>query len=157
MSRLISFGLMAAAAATLPFAATAQTAPGTVTEYTGEYGDFIVSRDGVSYSLSTGEDLMAGDIIRATAADTATITYDGCTYTIPAGQDITLDDAFCEKMASLENPAPETTTVETPAPRGEIVTASGVNTPLVIGGVVVAAGGIAAAAGGDSDDSPSSP
>ena len=160
MSRLIALGLTAALISSV---ASAQTETGTVTEYTGLFGDFIVSRDGVTYSLSTGEDLAFGDIVRATNEGEATITFDGCTYTLPAGQDITLNDQFCTEMAALQAPTEAelaaeelgTTTVADGTGAGTGTgtgTAAGGNAPLIIGGIVVAAGGIAAAAGGGGGD-----
>lgn len=153
MSRIIALGLAAALIGTV---ATAQTAPGTVTEFTGQLGDLLVNRDGVTYSLKTGEDLAFGDTVKSTNPGEATLTFDGCTHTIPAGQDIVLDATFCQKMAALETGP---TLAETAATGGEVAgAAAGGNAPLIIGGVVVAAGGIAAAAGGGGgDDTPTSP
>ncbi|MEP1143681.1 MAG: hypothetical protein ABJH52_08175 [Henriciella sp.] len=153
MSRFIALGL---AAALLGTVATAQTAPGTVTEFTGQLGDLVVSRDGVSYSLITGGDLAFGDIVRATNAGEATLTFNGCTHTIPAGQDFELNAGFCDQMAALEAGPTSLAAAEAAGPVTEAAgTAAAGNAPLIIGGVVVAAGGIAAAAGGGGgDDTP---
>ena len=162
MSRIVALGLAAAIMATT---ASANAAEGTVTDYTGTYGDFIVSRDGVTYSLSVGEDLFDGDTIRMqnTGSGEATVTYNGCTHTIPAGQDILLSSDFCTEMAALETPteaqlAANEVGTTTPVGEGTTTAAAGGNAPLIIGGIVVAAGGIAAAAGGGGgDDGPTTP
>ena len=161
MSQKLKTIIVAALGLSVPFSAMADIDPGTVTEYTGVNGEFIVFRDNVTYSLSTGEELRSGDVLRATNSGEATVTFDGCTYTLPAGQDITLDENLCTEMAALEA-APtqaELAANETPPPLAETTTTGGAgNAPLIIGGVVVAAGGIAAAAGGGGGgDTPTSP
>lgn len=153
MSRIIVSSFAAAMVGTMPFAASAQATTGTVTEYTGVTGQFIVERDGEIYSLSTGKELFAGDVVRMKlpVSGDATVSYGGCTYSIPAGQDITLDDSFCETMAGLEPSEAELAASNTPPPlTGEGAGAG--NAPLIIGGIVVAAGGVAAAAGGGGGD-----
>lgn len=151
MSRKFKTIIVAALGLSAPFAAMADIDPGTVTEYTGQFGDFIVFRDSVSYSLSTGYELREGDVLRAPDVGEATVTFDGCTYTLPAGQDITLDETFCTEMAALEaGPTQaELAADDIPSVLAETGATGGAgNAPLIIGGIVVAAGGIAAAAGG---------
>ena len=92
MSSKFRIMIVAALGLSAPFSAVAEIAPGAVTDYSGTYGEFIVFRDSVSYSLSTGEELRSGDVLRATNGGEATVTFDGCTYTLPGGQDITLDE-----------------------------------------------------------------
>ncbi|MCR9271102.1 MAG: hypothetical protein NXH72_14010 [Hyphomonadaceae bacterium] len=157
MSRILALGL---AVAMMGPVAVAQTAGGSVAEYTGAYGDLIVARDGVTYSLSVGEDLYFGDTIRMTntGSGDATVTFNGCTHTIPAGQDIVLNGDFCTVMQAMETPTEAqlaANEIATPTPtggEGAGAAAGGGNAPLIIGGIVVAAGGIAAAAGGGGGD-----
>ena len=153
--------IVAALGLSAPFSAMADIDPGTVTAYTGQPGDLIAFRDVDSERLAAGDEVRFGDILRATNAGEATVTFDGCTYTLPAGQDITLDETFCTEMAALEaGPTQaELAADEIPPVLAETGAAGGAgNAPLIIGGIVVAAGGIAAAAGGGGGgDAPTSP
>ena len=64
MTRLISMGVVAAAVAFSPTAMADQVV-GTVDEVAGGLGDFVVMRDGVAYSLRSGDAVRIGDILRA--------------------------------------------------------------------------------------------
>ena len=68
MSRLISMGVIAAAVAFSP-AAMADQVVGTVDEVAGGLGDFVVMRDGVAYSLRSGDAVRIGDILRGDVAE----------------------------------------------------------------------------------------
>ena len=114
---------------------------GSVVEHLGESGELIVSRDGIVYFLTTGDDLFDDDIVRAQHADASTIRVYGCTFTLPEKKDVSLGEEFCS-LAAIE-----------PTSMAEIASKSGTglesvaatNAPLIVGGVVLSAGGIAAA------------
>lgn len=151
MIKLITVGVVAAAIAATSFTALAQkNAEGSVVEYSGIPGELIVSRDGIVYYLSTGEDLFNGDILRSKEGDVATITYRGCTYDLPSNEDVALDDEFCAlivaeepTMAMAASGGAESIGLNL----GAVVNSA--NAPLMVGGVVLSAGGLAAATGGD--------
>lgn len=122
-------------------------ANGMVIEHAGDEGELIVSRDGIVYWLSTGDDLYSDDVVRAQNADMATITYNGCVMTLPQKEDVTLDDEFCA-LVVLDEP-----TMAQVASEGSVLTGStpittAANAPLVVGGVVLSAGGLVAATDG---------
>lgn len=175
MSRLISTGMVAALVAMTPLTATGQVV-GTVDQVAGELGDFVVMRDGVSYSLSEGDAVRIGDILRAKYPGSS-ITFN---LTGEAGErDIICEVESTEQVTVTEaagsgnvvctdvlagSADPVVVADTTPAASGgELTTTAaaggggGVGAPLIIGGVVIAAGGIAAAAGGGGDDGPTSP
>ena len=120
---------------------------GQVVEHLGETGDLIVLRDGVVYYLSTGDDLFQADILRSEKADAATVTYNGCSFTLPEKQDVTLDDEFCA-FALGEEPSMAQIASEGGTALGTTTIATNANAPFIIGGVVLSAGGIAAATNG---------
>jgi hypothetical protein len=122
-------------------------ANGQVVEHLGETGDLIVLRDGVVYYLSTGDDLFQADILRSENADAASITYNGCEFTLPEKQDVTLDDEFCA-FAMVEEPSMAQIASEGGTTLGATTIATNANAPFIIGGVVLSAGGIAAATNG---------
>ncbi|NQY14325.1 MAG: hypothetical protein HRT81_10765 [Henriciella sp.] len=128
-------------------AAKQPLADGQVVEHLGETGDLIVLRDGVVYYLSTGDDLFHADILRSENADVASVTYSGCTFTLPEKEDVTLDDEFCA-FAMGEEPSMAQIASEGGTTLGATTIATNANAPFIIGGVVLSAGGIAAATNG---------
>ena len=174
MSRLISMGVIAAAVAFSP-AAMADQVVGTVDEVAGGLGDFVVMRDGVAYSLRSGDAVRIGDILRAKyPGSSITFNLSGeagerdIVCEVQATEEVTVTEAAGEQvvckdvLAGSQPPAtvtaeaaPAATTPAAPTTTG--AAGGGAGAPLIIGGIVVAAGGIAAAAGGGGDDGPTSP
>lgn len=124
---------------------------GEVVKYIGVHGELIMSRDGVVLWLTEGTALKKGDILRSKQDGVATINFDGCEYKLPAGEDIILDDNFCQPRSMAEFAVNEESAAQSSASR--LTEGSNVNqmatSPLVVGGVVLSAGGLAAASGGD--------
>ena len=130
------------------FSTSVQNMPnGSVIEHRSEPGELIVLRDDIIYWLSAGDDLFKADIVRSQNADTATISYNGCTMVLPEKQDVSLDDEFCA-LAALEAPSMAQIASEGGSTLGTTALVSNANAPLVLGGVVLSAGGIAAATNG---------
>lgn len=148
MQRLIATFLLTMAGATLPLQSFADISPkGSVIEHSGETGELIVSRDGVVYWLSTGDDLFLGDVVRAQNAEAARISFNGCEYVLPEKQDVNLNGEFCA-LASVEEPTMAQLASESGSSVGAVGAATAANAPLIVGGTVLSAGGIAAAING---------
>ena len=116
--------------------ANAQSA-GAVDETSGAPGGVLVTRDGESYGILSGDPVFAGDVVSTTSAATATISAFGCTIELAASSSVTVYDGFClpGAVATVGNDA----TVE----------ASQTGTAAVLGGVGLAAlVGLAAGGGG---------
>lgn len=145
MFKTRSIALMAASIIGSTFLASAQdVANGSVLEYSGAEGELIVSRGGIVYSLSAGDELFYEDVLRAQKSDTATVSFNGCTWTLPEGLDVKLDDGFC--VASAEA-APSMAMLESQGLRmadGNLVSGA----PFILGGTVLAAGGLVDAVNG---------
>lgn len=150
MNSLVSIAIAAATVVSLSASAHAQKEPsGSVVSHSGKSGNLIVSRDTIVYWLSEGDNLFEGDIIRAQTDDSATITFNGCTYSLPGKTDVALDDEFCT-LAAVAEPSMALVASEGGAVSGIGPILSQANAPLVVGGVILSTGGIAAATGGDS-------
>lgn len=150
MKRVIGMSVLIASLIATSMMASAQKQPrGMVIEHTGDEGELIVSRDGIVYWLSIGDDLFSNDVLRAQNADMATITYNGCVITLPQKKDVTLDDEFCA-LVVLDQPAMAQLASENGVLTGSTATATAANAPLIVGGVVLSAGGLAAATDGGS-------
>lgn len=123
-------------------------AQGSVIEYAGAPGELVVSRDGIIYYLSTGDDLFENDILRSKEESTSTIVYNGCVFELPASEDVSLDEEFCALVGVKKSPS-----MATLASQGEVTGASATNiasetnAPLIVGGVILSAGGLAAVSG----------
>lgn len=129
-------------------AAAEQKARGNVTSFSGVPGDLIVSRDGVVYWLSLGDDLFENDTVRSRTDDPASIIYDGCEFTLPDGVDVLLDNEICVLATGQESSmAAISSQNESVAVGSALMPRS--NAPLMVGGVLLSAGGLAAATGGD--------
>lgn len=133
--------------------ASAEESRGEVLSYSGDKGELIMSRDGIIYWLETGSQLVAEDILRSREAEKAVIVFDGCEFELPAGEDIYLDDDFCDAFAVLEPTAAEKASEglanEVVAIESTVDLSMRTDAPLVVGGVILSVGGLAAAAGGD--------
>ncbi|MEO1660378.1 MAG: hypothetical protein AAFR51_05280 [Pseudomonadota bacterium] len=177
MSRLISTGVLAAMMALTPMTAAGQ-AVGAVEKVAGELGDFVVMRDGVAYSLTAGDAVRVGDILRAKyPGSSITFNLSGeagerdIVCEVQATEELTVTEAVqtvseeevvcMDVLAGSRTPPVVTAEATPPAATPEVTTTGaaggGAGAPLIIGGIVVAAGGIAAAAGGGGDDGPTSP
>jgi len=132
-----------------PLLASADGAHGEVVSFSGNNGELIMSRDGVVYWLRPGSKLLTGDIVRSKKATVAVIAFDGCEFELPAGEDVFLDEEFCDPaIVAAEPTAAEKASagIASTSLNGPTLRAS---SPLVVGGVVLSAGGLAAASGGD--------
>lgn len=143
--RIVSGALVGAIGSTFGLfqVASAQPKPqGSVTEFLGEYGELIASRDGIIYALSQDADLFEGDILRTKFDETTIIMFRGCEFELPGNKDVTLDDEFCDfamvddsdAMMAAADPASSN------AIDGGLIVSG--QSPLVVGGVVLAAGGL---------------
>lgn len=150
MKLLVSIAIAAAVVLSLPNSALAQNDPGgIVVSHSGKTGNLIVSRDTIVYWLAEGDNLFEGDIIRAQTDDSAIITFNGCTYSLPGKADVVLDGDFCA-LASVAEPSMALIASEGGTMTGFVTPLSQANAPLIVGGVILSAGGIAATTGGDS-------
>lgn len=148
MQRLVGGFLLATVALVLPLQTFAESsARGSVIEHSGETGDLIVSRDGVIYWLSAGDDLFSEDVVRAQNAETAKISFNGCEFTLPEKEDVTLDDQFCV-LAAADGRTMAQVASETGNSVGSVGVVTAANAPLIVGGTILSAGGIAAAING---------
>lgn len=146
--RALSYSLLVIATFMAAFSAFAQKSSyGSVMDHSGEPGELIVSRDGIVYWLSTGDDLFENDVLRAQEADSATIRFKGCVFTLPEQEDVELDDEFCV-VAAADEPSMAAIASEAATFSETSAIPTGVNAPLIVGGVVLSAGGIAAATNG---------
>lgn len=149
MNRMFLVAGIASIAMSLPVSAVAQKAAGgSVLEHSGEVGDLIVSRDGLVYHLSVGDELYENDILRAQFAKIATVSYNGCEFTLPEKQDVTLDSEFCNLVVATAPTSAEVASQSTTLAASNVGAGSLMNAPLMIGGTVLSAGGIAAAVNG---------
>ncbi|MEM9571896.1 MAG: hypothetical protein AAF996_10535 [Pseudomonadota bacterium] len=151
--KILSVLSLSIAAMPMALAASPQTAEGSVIEYIGVPGELIVSRDSITYYLSTGDELFSGDVLRSRQAEAATIIFRGCEFELPASEDVALDDEFCA-VAAIDEPtmaaiAGAGAGASVGVGSGVVAAMSSANAPLVVGGAVLSAGGIAATTGGD--------
>lgn len=143
--RILVFAIGLIASSKMAFAQ--EQAYGMVIEHAGNQGELIVSREGIVYWLSTGDDLYTNDVLRAQEADMATITYKGCVMTLPQKEDVTLDDEFCA-LVIADGPTMAQVAGDSGVLRDSVAIQSVANAPLVVGGVVLSAGGLVAATDG---------
>ena len=130
--------------------AHAQSA-GVIASTSGDPGGVLVTRDGETYSILTGDPVFEGDIISTTSSAGASVTAYGCTVNLRNNRAITLNPAFCDPSAI--------TSVSGSASNSA---GGGGGSAAVLGGVGLAAlVGLAAGGGGggggDSAPSPVSP
>ncbi len=151
---MFRFGLIAIAAASAlqsaSIASAREVSQGTVLEHAGEPGELIVSRDGVIYWLSTGDELFSDDVLRAQKADTSTITFNGCVITLEAKVDTVLDDQACTALILSDTTTMAETAAESGSAVGPFDGAINAGAPLTVGGIILSAGGLAAATDGGS-------
>ncbi|MEO1323962.1 MAG: hypothetical protein AAFV59_13255 [Pseudomonadota bacterium] len=148
MVRVIGWLVLATSLLATSMVAFAQKqANGMVIEHDGDQGELIVSRDGIVYWLSTGDDLYSNDVLRAQNADMATIVYNGCVMTLPQKEDVTLDEEFCA-LVVLDEPAMAQVANESGVLTGSSTITTAANAPLVVGGVVLSSAGLVAAVDG---------
>ncbi|MEL7096322.1 MAG: hypothetical protein AAGK70_12860 [Pseudomonadota bacterium] len=143
---IVTIASFVVAASAIPAHAQNQ-ADGTVLSYSGEPGQLIVSRDGIVYWLTEGDDLFDDDVVRAQRGGSSSILYNGCEFELPENEDVTLGDQFCS-LASAEEGSMAMIASEGNLGNGVIEVVSGANAPFLVGGTVLSAGGIAAATGG---------
>lgn len=141
--------------ATLHLQAQPRSAQGSVIEFQADQGELIVFRDGIIYYLMEGDDLFVNDILRAKDENTTTITFRGCTFELPASEDVILDDEFC--VVAVDQPTLAELESLGHSSDGLVSTPSTNRAPLIVGGVVLSVGGLSAAVGQRGGSSASDP
>lgn len=98
MVKYSSITLAALTALAMVGSAHAQSA-GVVASTSGDPGGVLVTRDGETYSILSGDPVFDGDIISTTSSAGAAVSAYGCTVSLRSNRAITLDGAFCDPGA----------------------------------------------------------
>lgn len=146
MVKISSITLAALTALAIVGTAHAQSA-GLVASTSGDPGGVLVTRDGETYSILTGDPVFEGDIISTTSSASASVTAFGCTVSLRSNRAITLDRAFCDPSA-----------ITSVSGSASNAAGGGGGSAAVLGGVGLAAlVGLAAGGGGGGGGGGSSP
>lgn len=152
MGKYSSITLAALISLALAGTAHAQSA-GVVASTSGDPGGVLVTRDGETYSILTGDPVFQGDIISTTSSATASVTAFGCTVSLQTNRAIALDAGFCDPNA-ITNVNSSAASAGTSG-GGSAAVLGGVGLAALVG--LAAGGGGGGGGGGGSTPTPVSP
>lgn len=93
---------LAGAAALAMVGSAAAQAAGSVQSTTGDTGSVVVVRDGEIYSIGAGDQVFPGDVIATRTVGSVVISANGCVVTLDGGEEVTIDESFCQPAAVRE-------------------------------------------------------